>query len=262
MTETPSGEQGLPSRAARRRRVWARVGGGIAVALALGLVGGILWLGTPTPLVTVMSPSMEPYLDVGDIALMGRQRGAVEIGDVVEVPVPLEIQRSRNYPKAVVHRVIAIEDGMITTQGDNVGDPDPFTTPVAAVQRRLVRVVPAAGRIASFVTSPFGILWLVAGVVFLVGVPAVDRSRERREGEQAETQQTLQHVVAAVADYGYHLQSHTEILKAMSQAAQDLSAVVSRLEAGEAPARPRPPATPQPPRPRRRTPLVAPTRDP
>src|SRR3546814_9503614 len=60
--------------------------------------------------------------------------------------------------------------------------------------------------------------------------PVMERKKERHEVETVETKAQLQHVVAAVADYGNHLKSHTEILIAMSQAAQDLSAVVTRLD--------------------------------
>jgi signal peptidase I len=245
MTVTPTGEQMASSRAARRRRARRQVAGGVAVAAALGISGGLLWLGNAEPVVTVMSPSMSPKLHVGDIALMQRVRGPLHVGDIVSVRVPAEIQASRNYPSALVHRIVSIEDGMVQTKGDDLGDEDPFTVPVEAVNRKLVTVVPGAGRALRFAVSPFGILWIGSGVVFLVLVPMADRSRERREDEQGETKQTLQHVVAAVADYGYHLQSHTEILKAMSAAAQDLSAVASRPEGRVQPitvdARPTPP---------------------
>src|SRR3546814_17356173 len=82
----------------------------------------------------------------------------------------------------------------------------------------------------SFVTSPFGLIWIGTGVFMFFIYPVMERKKERHEVETVETKAQLQHVVAAVADYGHHLKSHTEILLAMSQAAQDLSAVVTRLD--------------------------------
>src|SRR3546814_4024819 len=66
-----------------------------------------------------MSPSMEPTLGVGEIALMAKVRGTPEVGDIVQVPVPREVQRDKGYPSAVVHRIIEIKDGRVITQGDN-----------------------------------------------------------------------------------------------------------------------------------------------
>lgn len=251
MTEALTGEQRPPGRA-RRRRARVRRGSAIGLLALLGLGGGMLWLGTPRPLVTVMTPSMEPTLEVGAIALMGSVRGTPEVGDVVEVPVPLDVQREKNYPRSVVHRIVEIDDGMVVTQGDNLGDPDPFAVPIGDIDRRLVRVVPGAGRLVAFMFSPFGLLWVASGLGLFVLHPFVQRERERRLGEHADTKATLDEVVAAVADYGYHLKSHTEILVSMSQAAQDLAAVVARLDeqrrpgVGAAPDRSEPPRTAAP----------------
>src|SRR3546814_808495 len=101
---------------------------------------------------------------------------------------------------------------------------------ISAIDREMLTVVPGAGRMVSFVTSPFGLIWIGTGVFMFFIYPVMERKKERHEVETVETKAQLQHVVAAVADYGHHLKSHTEILIAMSQAAQDLSAVVTRLD--------------------------------
>lgn len=173
---------------------------------------------------------MTPKLDIGDVALMGRLRGTPAVGDIVEITVPADAQRDHGYPPKVVHRIVAIEDGMVVTQGDNLGEPDPFEVPVGSIDRQLVTVVPAAGRIFSFLASPFGLLWLGSGLVLLVGPRILDAVRTSSAAGSDETKATLQEVVAAVGEYGYHLRSHTAILQSMSQAAQDLSSVVTKLE--------------------------------
>src|SRR3546814_4969117 len=140
------------------------------------------------------------------------------------------MQRDKGYPSAVVHRIIEIKDGRVITQGDNLDSPDPVDAPLRAIDRERRTVVPGAGRMVSFVTSPFGLIWIGTGVFMFFIFPVMERKKERHEVETVETKAQLQHVVAAVADYGHHLKSHTEILIAMSQAAQDLSAVVTRLD--------------------------------
>src|SRR3546814_18396805 len=99
----------------------------------------------------------------------------------------------------------------------------------------MLTVVPGAGRMVSFVTSPFGLIWIGTGVFMFFIFPVMERKKERHEVETVETKEQLQHVVAAVAEYGHQLKSHTEILIALSQAAQDLSAVGIRLDGSIAP---------------------------
>src|SRR3546814_15909567 len=94
---------------------------------------------------------------------MSKVRGTPQVGDIVQVPVPREVQRDKGYPSAVVHRIIEIKDGRVTTQGDNLKAPDPFDAPISAIDREMLTVVPGAGRMVPFVTSPFGLIWTGTG---------------------------------------------------------------------------------------------------
>jgi signal peptidase I len=162
-----------------------------------------------------MSASMEPAIDTGDLVVVGATGGSPEIGDVVAVPVPAEIQERLRYPEEVIHRVVEItDDGLVRTQGDNLPEPDPFGVPVSSVKTRVITVVPGAGRILAFATSPYGLAWLLAGLVLFGVMPFFDSQRELH---------------GAVAEYGYHLRSHTAILKSMSEASQELSDTVVEL---------------------------------
>src|SRR4051794_28980375 len=159
MTGTPTGGRG-PQGPARHRRVLGKVAAAVGLFLAAAGVAGLVQLGTWQPLVVVMSPSMVPTMHVGDVALMQNLRGRVpHVGEIVEVPVPVQVQQREHYPERVVHRVVEVDGGRLRTKGDNVGSPDPFDVPVTAVHRRLVRVVPGAGRAVSFAFSPFGLAW-------------------------------------------------------------------------------------------------------
>src|SRR3546814_11195544 len=112
---------------------------------------------------------------------MAKVRGTPEVGDIVQVPVPREVQRDKGYPSAVVHRIIEIKDGRVITQGDNLDSPDPFDAPLSAIDREMLTVVPGHGRMVSFVTSQFGLLGSGPGVSGSCNFP---RSESQRCGER------------------------------------------------------------------------------
>ena len=191
------------------RRPGRRIAGALATVVMVVALGGLLYLRAWPPIVVVMSSSMEPAIDTGSIVLLKHVDGAPEVGDVVTVPVPAEAQAD-GYPAEVLHRVIEVtEDGLVRTQGDNLDKPDPFAVPVSEVTERAVTVIPGAGQLVAFLFSPYGIMWMAAGVFLLVVMPFFDGQRELK---------------LAISEYGYHLRSHTQILQSMSLASQDLAA--------------------------------------
>jgi signal peptidase I len=196
------------------RRTGSRIVGAIMTVVVVVVFGGLLYFRAWPPVVVVMSSSMEPAIDTGSMVLVRHLDGPPEVGDVVTVPVPAGAQAD-GYPAEVMHRVIEItEDGLVRTQGDNLDKPDPFAVPVSAVTERAVTVIPGAGQLVAFLFSPYGLLWLLAGVLLLVVMPFFDGQRELK---------------LAVAEYGYHLRSHTQILQSMSSASQDLAATTERF---------------------------------
>src|SRR5581483_4393215 len=226
-------ERGSGHRGPARRRVRGWFGTAFAVALLAAVVGSWVRLGTTTPIVTVATGSMVPTLHIGDIALMESLHGRPpHVGEIVVAPVPVDVQRQLHYPPSVTHRVVEIKGGMLTTKGDANPVKDPFQVPVSSVHIRLVRVIPGAGRFVRFLVSPFGIIWVIIGAVLLAGPKLVEAARGDTPTVRVATADgaVLGELLVAVREYGEHLQSHTAILKAMSEASQDLSAVVARLE--------------------------------
>jgi signal peptidase I len=196
----------------------------------IAVAGGTAWLGTFPPFLTVMSSSMEPTFHPGDVTVMQSLRGhAPKIGEIVQVNVPIDYQRRFSYPPRVAHRVVKVEGGYITTKGDNVGNVDPFTTSVTAVNRRVRTVIPSAGRIKTFLFSPFGLLWLAGGALLFLVLPMRDAADDRRRHQERSTA-TVEQLLLAVSEYGKHLESHTAVVKGMSEASQSLAAVVAHLE--------------------------------
>ncbi len=196
------------------RRLGSRIAGALMIVVMVVVLGGLLDLRAWPPIVVVMSSSMEPTIDTGAIVLIKHGESPPKVGDVVRAPVPAEAQAD-GYPQEVLHRVIEItEDGLVRTQGDNLDKPDPFALPISAVSERVVTVIPGAGELIAFLFSPYGLMWLAAGLFLLVVMPFFDGQRELK---------------LAVSEYGYHLRSHTQILQSMSVASQELAATTERL---------------------------------
>jgi signal peptidase I len=167
-----------------RRRL--PIGRFAAIALIAAAVGALGYLRTWPPVNTVMSGSMEPTIHTGDMVVLKRLDRRPRIGDVVAIGVPDAARARYGYPPVVVHRIRAISpSGQVTTRGDAMKSPDPFTTPVSHLQMSVVARIPAGGHVLAFFSSGLGLLWLAAGGVLLFGLPLLERSRDAREEEAA-----------------------------------------------------------------------------
>src|SRR4051794_20363857 len=145
------------------------------------------------PLATVMSASMAPTINTGDMVVLQKLGRPARIGDIVLVNVPDDARSRFGYPPVVIHRVFRIApDGTVTTKGDARKEPDPFTVPRRALSAHVIAHVPAAGRAMAFFTSPLGLLWLAGGAVLLFGMPLLEG---RREGQRTLADE-LQHLRA------------------------------------------------------------------
>src|SRR4051812_49445375 len=157
----------------RARMRWGRLLAGLLLAV---VAIGLAFLQTWPPLATVMSGSMAPTIDTGDVVLLKRLDRPARVGDIVSVSVPDEARARFGYPPVVIHRIVAIaRDGAITTKGDAHRTPDPFTVPSTAATTRVVATVPAAGRIVAFLGSTLGLLWLTAVGALSIGLPPLGR---------------------------------------------------------------------------------------
>lgn len=264
-----------------RRRLGRAVGWAALVVALAGLGGSLLYLRTFPPIATVMSSSMEPAIGVGDVVVLRSLDGPPRVGEVVRFHVGYEARQKAGYPSSVIHRVVTVDlaERTITTKGDRMANPDPFTIPFDAVDARVALRIPYAGRLLGFFVSPFGLLWLAIGVLLLVILPFYDLHRERTELEELEVtaigelgekieqlegaesrahlvpevvvapaddevKETLRELVAAVREYGEHLRTHTAILRSMSEASRDLAAVAAELRGPRLLAAPAPGWTP------------------
>lgn len=298
----PGVDTGVPRTLGQKAWLALRI---IVALLVVAVLVGLAFLRTWPPLNVVMSGSMEPTIDTGDVVIMQRLNRPAEVGDIVKVRPPQDIQDRLNYPDSVIHRIVRIsEDGKVFTKGDARDKRDPFTVPLDEVNARVVGEVPGVGQIVAFFTSPLGLIWLVAGVLLFILIPYFELRRDQVELEKAELgsvaslrmelhqvaqrlegeggggsrappaepappglpaavpapdiegqatevdpgaaepgdevdleteleemKKTMGELVGAVGEYGEHLRSHTEVLKGMSAASQDLSQTVAALRA-------------------------------
>jgi signal peptidase I len=202
--QIPLAGAGQPRDERVRLGLLRRIGPGRLALIVLGIaiVAGLGYLRAWPPVATVMSGSMAPAIETGDVVVMKRIDGAPKVGDVVAVNVPDEARSRYGYPPQVIHRVVRVgADGRIVTKGDARRENDPFTVASAAVETEVVTTLPAAGRALAFMTSTLGLLWLGLGALLLVVMPLFDRQRElqrRGEGEIEEIGEDLQVVLEEV----------------------------------------------------------------
>jgi signal peptidase I len=164
-----------PTRRVPRRRI-----GRVLLLVALACLGaGLGYLRAWPPVATVMSASMSPTIETGDVVVMRKLQSAPRVGDIIAVSVPEAARTRYGYPPKVIHRVVRIApDGEIRTKGDARKAHDPFTVSRSAVQAEVVFTVPAAGRVLAFLGSTLGLIWLAAGALFLIILPLLERQRE------------------------------------------------------------------------------------
>lgn len=105
-----------------------------------------------------MSESMEPTIMTGAITMFEPQ-DEYAVGDVV-------VFKNRDFGKGdayICHRIINIENGLMTTKGDNNRTLDPYQTPLEAIDGKIVAVynwTSGVGRLA---------LMIGAAMIGLVG---------------------------------------------------------------------------------------------
>ncbi|MEM7813920.1 MAG: signal peptidase I [Candidatus Aenigmatarchaeota archaeon] len=97
-------------------------------ALAILVIVAVAWLfynglaialGTPMPMVSVVSGSMEPNLHVGDLMIISK--GHYDVGDIA-----IYLHNG----VTIIHRIVEVrEDGMYIFKGDHNPAPDPEPVP-------------------------------------------------------------------------------------------------------------------------------------
>jgi len=124
-------------------------------------------LGTPNPFYTVVSGSMIPTLNIGDIVIVKDSNTFNEVkeGDIIVFRSPLE------QDKVIVHRVIRVlVDGgekMLITKGDNNFSPDPWRIGKDQYVGKVIYSIPYLGILAAIFRPPINYILIGIILIFL-----------------------------------------------------------------------------------------------
>lgn len=99
----------------------------------------------------VISGSMRPTMEVGDIAILLKTPvEEIRIGDIIQYVTE---------DGMVVHRVVAIRDGRFVTKGDACGASDPKPIHPSQIRGKLIFIVPKIGWASLYLKSAILTIW-------------------------------------------------------------------------------------------------------
>jgi signal peptidase len=110
----------------------------VAIIIAAFVLYKLMSIGlnTQSPMVSVLSESMEPTLHVGDMIII-QQSNDYKIGDIVVYMYG---------SKPIIHRIIDInKDNMYIIKGDNNPIPDPYPVRKTQIVGKAIAAIPIAG---------------------------------------------------------------------------------------------------------------------
>lgn len=105
----------------------------------------------------VLTGSMEPTIHVNDVILVAEQPTYAEN----------EIAVYQSGSILVVHRILDITDGMVTTKGDANNAPD-APVELSSVKGKVVGVIPGVGSIVKILKTPTATAVMLIGAVLLL----------------------------------------------------------------------------------------------
>ena len=105
----------------------------------------------------VLTGSMEPTIHVNDVILVAEQPTYAEN--------EIAVYQSGNI--LVVHRILDITDGMVTTKGDANNAPD-APVELSSVKGKVVGVIPGVGGIVKILKTPTATAIILVGAVLLL----------------------------------------------------------------------------------------------
>ena len=163
----------------RRRLVLVLLAAALGFGAYLMSANGIARNQLPMPfgvgLATVESNSMVPAFTRGDLLVVGALAdGDPEVGQVVVYQDPTI--------GLVVHRVVAVDGELVTTQGDANNTADvPFDR--SLIVGRVLAVVPLLGVVVGALKTPICVIVVLISALLLVELP-FRRHRDEEEGER------------------------------------------------------------------------------
>lgn len=128
-----------------------------SIFIVLGLVVvvlGFVYFSPDFNMYIVRSESMTPTINMGDMIVTGPVSGQVDKETIITY--------ERN-DELITHRVHSIEGSKITTKGDAVEEPDPWSITVSDIKGAYLLKIPYVGYVTSFIQTKTG--WFLAIIV-------------------------------------------------------------------------------------------------
>jgi signal peptidase I len=144
------------------------MGSAVSLLSALFVIGAAWWLVAPpalagsTSFATIDGTSMLPNLHRDDLVAL-RESSSYRVGDVVAY-------RSALLQRIVLHRIVAIDNGLYTFKGDNNAFLDPEHPTEAQLVGKLFVRIPVAGRVVPIMHVPWIVGVLAALLVLTMGL--------------------------------------------------------------------------------------------
>lgn len=162
----------------RLLRAVASVGQVVLVLAALAVIG--LPMATDYQWRTVVTGSMRPAIEPGDVILAAPLTEAAQVGDVVVFADP-------SGDRDIVHRISGFDDdGMVITKGDANNGVDPWALAPEELTGSVVFQVPKVGFLVEAMDSKTGIvLFLVVPALAIIAVESRVWYRFIRYGKEA-----------------------------------------------------------------------------
>ncbi len=105
----------------------------------------------------VLTESMEPEIMAGDMILSkSTDPDELQVGDTITYVGAAGVLKD----KVITHKIVAIDDGLFTTQGVANDIPDPQISS-SQILAKYVATIPLAGRIFSLINSKLGFILLI-----------------------------------------------------------------------------------------------------
>ena len=117
----------------------------------------------------VLTGSMEPTIGTSDLIIVA-ERPVYAVDDIVVY---------QSGKMLVVHRILEIADGIVTTKGDANNAPD-APVELSAVKGKVVTVIPGVGAVAKILKTPAATAVLVIGAVVLM---EASFRKEKKKGD-------------------------------------------------------------------------------
>lgn len=150
---------------------------------AQSLTGNIMPMPFGVGVGVVKSGSMEPELSVDDVIFV-QEKATYEVGDVV-------VFQQKNV--LVVHKIIAIDADMVTTQGTANNTPDEPMN-VSAIKGVVTFHIEGLGGVVSWLKSPFGTICIlaVAGLLLMWSYSTEKKEKDDRDEQIDEIKREIE----------------------------------------------------------------------